>query len=43
MITRKYKIADKVVEVNSIYDEVHEYCTDYLTDEPADYSVTIFP
>ena len=40
MITRKYKIADKVVEVNSIYDEVHEYCSDYLTDEPADYSVT---
>ena len=40
MITRKYKIADKVVEVKSIYAEVHEYCTDYLTDEPADYSVT---
>jgi hypothetical protein len=40
MITRKYKIADKVVEVNSIYDEVHEYCSDYQTDEPADYSVT---
>ena len=40
MITRKYKIADKVVEVTSIYAEVHEYCTDYLTDEPADYSVT---
>ena len=40
MITRKYKIADKVVEVNSIYDEVHEYCSDYLTDEPADYSIT---
>ncbi len=40
MITRKYKIADKVVEVNSIYDEVHEYCADYLTDEPADYAVT---
>ena len=40
MMTRKYKIADKVVEVNSIYDEVHEYCADYLTDEPADYSVT---
>ena len=36
----RYKIADKVVEVNSIYDEVHEYCADYLTDEPADYSVT---
>jgi len=40
MITRKYKIADKVVEVNSIYEEVHEYCSDYQTDEPADYSVT---
>jgi len=40
MITRKYKIADKAVEVNSLYDEVHEYCADYLTDKPADYSVT---
>jgi len=40
MITRKYKITDKVVEVNSIYDEVHEYCTDYQTDENVDYSVT---
>jgi len=40
MIKRKYKIADKVVEVNSIYNEVHEYCCDYVTDEAADYSVT---
>ncbi|MBP5379753.1 MAG: hypothetical protein J6Y64_09470 [Ruminococcus sp.] len=40
MIKRKYKIADKVVEVNSIYNEVHEYCCDYVTDEDADYSVT---
>ncbi len=40
MITRKYKIADKVVEVNSIYDEVHEYCSEYLTDDQADYTVT---
>ena len=39
-MTKKYKIADKVVEVKSIYVEVHEYCADYLTDEPADYSVT---
>ena len=39
MITRKYKIADKVVEVTSIYNEVHEYCAEYQTDEPADYSV----
>ena len=40
MITRKYKIADMVVEVNSLYAEVHEYCSDYLTDESTDYSVT---
>ena len=43
MITRKYKIADKVVEVTSIYDEVHKYCADYLTDEPADYSADNVP
>ena len=40
MITRKYKIADKIAEVNSIYEEVHEYCSVYQTDLPADYSVT---
>ena len=40
MITRKYKIADKVVKVNSIYEEVHEYCAGYQTDVNADYSVT---
>ena len=40
MMTRKYKIADKVVEVTSIYDEIHEYCADYQTDENVDYSVT---
>ncbi len=39
-MVNRYKIADKVVEVNSLYDEVHEYCADYLTDEPADYCVT---
>ena len=39
-MVNRYKIADKVVEVTSIYAEVHEYCSDYLTDEPADYSVT---
>ena len=36
---RNYKIADKVVEINSIYDEVHEYCAGYQTDEPVDYCV----
>ena len=39
-MVNRYKIADKVVEVKSIYVEVHEYCADYLTDDQADYSVT---
>ena len=43
MIKNKYKIADKVVGVNSIYEKVHEYCKDYITDEEADFSVTITP
>ena len=41
MFTGKYKMADKVIEVNSTYEKVHEYCKDYLTDEPADLSVEI--
>lgn len=40
-MVNRYKIADKVVEICSIYREVHEYCSDYLTEEPADYSVTV--
>ena len=40
MMTKKYKIADKVVEVTSIHAEVHKYCADYQTDENVDYSVT---
>ena len=28
MITRKYKIANKTVEISSIYEDVHEYCAD---------------
>ncbi len=43
MMTRKYKFADKVIEVTSIYEKVHEYCKEYLTDEPADFSVFITP
>lgn len=43
MITNKYKIADKVIEVNSIYESVHAYCKDYATGELSDFSVTITP
>ncbi len=39
MISKRYKIADKVVEINSIHDKVHIYCADYRTNEKADYSV----
>lgn len=41
MITQKYKIADKVIEVTSMYEDVHDYCKDYVTDESPDFSVTI--
>ena len=40
MIKRRYKKADKVVEITSIFSEVHEYCSGYLTDEQPDYAVT---
>lgn len=32
-------MADKVIEVTSIYERVHDYCKDYETDEQADFSV----
>ena len=38
MISKCYKIADKSVEINSLYEEVHEYCKEYLTEEKPDYS-----
>jgi len=41
MYTGKYRFADKVIEVTSIYEKVHSYCKDYETDGPADLSVTI--
>ena len=31
------------VAVNSLFDEVYDYCRDYLTDEPADMNVTVTP
>ena len=40
-MTKKYKIAEKVIKVTSIYEKIHIYCKDYLTDEPADFSVCI--
>lgn len=41
MHTANYKIAGMVIEVNSIYERVHDYCKDYASNEAADFSVTI--
>ena len=35
-MVNRYKIADKVIEISSLYEEVHEYCSDYLTEDKAD-------
>lgn len=40
MITKRYKIADKVVEINSIYNDVHTYCKDYISNKKQDYTIT---
>ena len=40
MLTKNYKIGGKVVEVTSLYEEVHAYCKDYETDEAPDFCVT---
>lgn len=34
-------MADRVMEITSIYDKVHNYCKGYETDEPVDFSVAI--
>ncbi|MEE5993782.1 MAG: hypothetical protein V3G42_11145 [Oscillospiraceae bacterium] len=31
MITKNYRIADKVVQIHSMDDEVHAYCANYQT------------
>lgn len=36
-------MAERVIEVTSLYYRVHDYCKDYETDEPADFSLTITP
>ena len=41
MYTNKYKMAGRVMEVESIYEKVHEYCKDYITNEKSDFYVTI--
>ena len=40
MFKANYKMAGKVIEINSMFEQVQNYCKDYLTDEKADFSVT---
>jgi hypothetical protein len=40
MLTGKYEFAGKTVEVNSLYEAVHKYCAAYISEAPADFSVT---
>ena len=43
MITKKYKIAERVIEISSINEAVHRLCKEYESDENADFSVKIPP
>lgn len=36
-----YKIADKIIEIYSLYDEVHRLCSDYRNSGSVDFSVKI--
>jgi len=41
MFYGKYKIADLIIEINSVYRDVHTYCIDYSSDEAPDITVNI--
>lgn len=41
MITKVYRIAEKNIEINSLYSDVHDYCADYLINAIPDFSVNI--
>lgn len=36
-----YKMADKTIEINSIYNEVHELCRDYFCNNTPDFEIEI--
>lgn len=43
MFERTYKIADCVVRIRSIYEEVHGLCDEYRSEETAELEITITP
>ena len=36
-----YKIADITIKITSLYEDIHEYCRDYRSDEEPDFTVEI--
>lgn len=40
-MTKKYRIADRLIEITSLYPDIHEYCKDYAADGVPDFSVRI--
>lgn len=40
MYKNNYVFAGHIIEINSIYKDVHDYCIDYLTEDSAEFSVT---
>lgn len=41
MITKNYKIADKIIEISSIYDDIHLLCGEYLADGSPDIKISV--
>ena len=39
VMTNTYRFADKYIQVSSVYSKVHELCSDYRAEGPADFSV----
>ena len=37
----KYRIADKTIQINSIYEKVHNMCSDYVSDGSVDLEINI--
>jgi hypothetical protein len=38
-----YRIAEKVIQIESLYPEVHELCREYRTEASADFSLSVCP
>ncbi len=41
IMKQTYKIAEKNIEIDSLFPEIHAFCSDYVTNQIADFSVKI--